>query len=56
MFLAGGRLYIADRVDGVLRSVQWTAGAPVDGTLTTVSSPGTDGQDWRARSTFLYAP
>ena len=56
MFLAGGRLYVADRVDGVLRSVQWSGGAPVDGTLTTVSGLGTDGQDWRARSTFLYAP
>lgn len=55
MFLANGRLYIADRLDGNLRSVQWTAGQPVNGTLSTVSGPGVDGNDWRARSLFLLA-
>ncbi len=60
MFLAGGQLYVADRLDGTLRMVSWN-GTGVTGSATQISGPGgpgagQDGQDWRARSTFLLAP
>ncbi|MQA80477.1 MAG: PKD domain-containing protein [Streptosporangiales bacterium] len=54
LFLAAGRLYYGDSVDGNLRSVAWTNGAPA-GTSTVVSGPGVDGNDWRSSSMFLYA-
>jgi PKD repeat protein len=55
-FLAGGKLYVADRVTGSLTRIDWANGAPVAGTATVVSSPALDGGDWRARGLFLYAP
>ena len=54
-FLARGRLYLANRVDGSLTSVGWANGAPVAGTATIVSSPASDGADWRTRALFLLA-
>ena len=52
-------LYIADRVDGNLRSVPWSAGAPV-GSPTFVSGPAApapNNVNWGVlRSLFLYAP
>lgn len=51
MFLTGGDLYFG-RSDGTLGKVAWSSGAP-SGAVQTVA---TTGHDWRARSTFLYAP
>lgn len=54
MFLANGSLYVADRTTGELRSVGWNGSTPT-GSATVISGPAADGQDWRARSLFLYA-
>ncbi len=55
MFLAGDRLFVSNRVDGTLRSVQWLQSAPT-GAVTQVSGPGVDANVWNTRSVFLYAP
>jgi hypothetical protein len=58
MFVAGGQLYIASSSDGNLRKIDWNSGAgTVSGSLSApVSGPTTgDGNDYRARGTFLYA-
>ncbi|MGI8532179.1 MAG: PKD domain-containing protein [Geodermatophilaceae bacterium] len=52
MFLSGGNLYWASRVDGNLRRVAFTNGAP-SGASTVVSGPTVDGTDWRTRVMFL---
>jgi PKD repeat protein len=47
----------ADKATGNLHSVSWNNGAPDAGTDQTVSGPGIDGVDWRARGLFaLSAP
>lgn len=46
MFLAGNRLYFTDRTTNELRSVAWSAKAPVAGTGTVVSGPSVDGTTW----------
>ena len=57
MFQVGGYLYVASSADGNLRRYAWSSatGTPAAGG-TVVSGPGTDGQDWRARGAFAYAP
>ena len=52
MFLSGANLYWASRVDGNLRRVDFTNGAP-SGASTVVSGPTVDGTDWRTRVMFL---
>ena len=55
MFVAGGTLYVVDRTTGQLRSVGWD-GASLDRLGDRDQRPGRgQRQDWRARSTFLYA-
>jgi len=58
MFQVGGNLYVASSADGNLRRYQWNsaAGTPTAGTGTIVSGPAVDGQNWRARGAFAYAP
>lgn len=53
-FLANGKLYYSDNIDGVLRSVQWADGA-VPGTAAVVSGPLVDGRSWGSGSLFLNA-
>ncbi len=55
-FLAGGKLYVANRTNGSLTRIDWAGGAPVAGTAVVVSSPALDGGDWRSRAMFLFAP
>lgn len=55
MFLDNGRLYVADRDSGQLRSVAWARGE-FNGPATVVSGPTLDGHDWRARGSFILAP
>jgi hypothetical protein len=52
-FLSGSTLYYTT-ADGVLHTVQWSGNQPV-GSVTDVSGPGIDGQDWRARGLFLFS-
>ncbi len=52
-FLSGSTLYYANRADGTLHTVSFSAGV-VSGTDTVVSGPSVDGNDWRARSLFAY--
>jgi PKD repeat protein len=56
MFLVDGKLYTA-MTSGDLVAHDWNsaAGLPVPGTATTVSGPGVDGQDWRARGAVVVA-
>lgn len=54
MFLEDGTLYVVDRTTGQLRSVGWDGSQPT-GSASVISGPAVDGQDWRARSTVLYA-
>ena len=53
MFVSGGQLYTADRVNGTLSRRAWVNGAP-SGTATVVSGPAIDGADWRARAIWLH--
>lgn len=55
LFLDGANLFVGDSATGELRSVGWSGGA-LQGTATVVSGPGVDGNDWRARGTFILAP
>jgi hypothetical protein len=52
IFASGGSLYMTSRVTGTLSRVNWVNGAP-SGSFTTVSGPGIDGVDWRARAVFV---
>ncbi|MGH3241232.1 MAG: PKD domain-containing protein [Spirillospora sp.] len=51
MFVAGGKLYWASKASGDLKSVEFTGGEPVAGTVKTADSTG----DWRAKALFLLA-
>ena len=53
MFMADGNLYTSDTSGNLVRRA-WssTTGLPTGG-ATTVSGPGIDGQDWRARDAFV---
>jgi hypothetical protein len=53
-FLSGGSLYYASRVDGSLHRVAFAGGATNPATDTVVSSPSSDGNDWRSRGMFLF--
>src|SRR5439155_20824622 len=50
MFQAGNKIYWAGSTDGNLRSMTFTGGLPVAGTVQTLSTPGID---WRSRGMFL---
>jgi hypothetical protein len=52
VFIAGGKLYLVSRASGNLGRMDWANGTP-SGTLTTVSGPTINGQDWRAKVTFV---
>ncbi|MFN7151219.1 MAG: PKD domain-containing protein, partial [Microthrixaceae bacterium] len=56
MFMVDGKLYTA-MTSGELVAHDWNsaAGLPVPGTASTVSGPGIDGQDWRARGAVVVA-
>lgn len=54
LFLNGGTLYQATTA-GNLSAVGWNSGS-LTGNASTVSGPGTDGQNWNARGLFLYGP
>ncbi len=53
--LSGSTLYYANSGDGTLHTVAFTAGTVDSSTDTTVSGPSIDGNDWRARSLFVWA-
>ena len=50
--MSGNNLYMASRATGNLVRLQWNGGAPA-GPATTVSGPTINGQDWRAKVTFI---
>jgi hypothetical protein len=52
-FLVGSSLYFANSGTGTLSRIQWANNATVTGTRATVSGPGVDGNDWRARGLVL---
>jgi hypothetical protein len=54
MVLSGSTLWYANRADGTLHSLPFVNGAPDSTQDTTVSGPAIDGDDWRARSLFLF--
>jgi PKD repeat protein len=54
MFVAGGKLYYASRIDGNLRSVTFSGGT-VSGSPSVVSGPAVDGVNWTNRALFLAA-
>lgn len=57
MFTTGEEIYWSDTA-GRLRKMGWEDGplsdTPVPGTATQISGPGVDGNNWAARSLFLY--
>jgi PKD repeat protein len=53
MFLASGWLYLV-RTDGSLTRVQWSDGAMVAGTVSTVSGPAVDGVSWTGAASFVF--
>ena len=53
-FINNGSLYVASRIDGALRRVNFS-NSVLSGAATTVSGPLVDGSDWRTRGLFLYA-
>ncbi len=55
MFIDAGRLFVGDSTTGQLRRVAWSGGA-MSGTASVISGPAVDGNDWRARGTFILAP
>ncbi len=56
MFYSNGHIYFADRKTGDLKRVDFD-GTSVDGaSLTSVSGPGIDGNDWASRGLFLAGP
>ncbi|HZN17431.1 MAG TPA: malectin domain-containing carbohydrate-binding protein [Micromonosporaceae bacterium] len=52
VFVSGDKLYQVSRSTGNLSRQDWVSGAPA-GSPVTVSGPGVDGQDWRARAVFI---
>ena len=62
MFQVDDYLYVASSIDGNLRRYSWTSAGAVQGNLpiagsgVVVSGPLVDGQNWRARGVFAYAP
>jgi Malectin domain len=55
LFVDNGKLYVGDSATGELRSVGWANGQ-LSGSASVVSGPNVDGNDWRARGTFILAP
>ena len=57
MFMVDNQLYTSSSNGNLVRRT-WnpSTGLPVSGTNETVSGPNIDGEDWRARDTFNYAP
>ena len=55
MFIDAGRLFVGDSTTGQLRRVAWSGGA-MSGTASVISGPAVDGNDWRARGSFILAP
>jgi PKD repeat protein len=55
LFLADDKLFVGSST-GTLTRFDWDGTSPVSGTGVVVSGPAIDGQDWRARDAFLYAP
>ena len=53
---SAGQLLYANSTDGSLRSMPFVDGVPDQSHETILSSPARDGNDWRARSLFLYGP
>jgi hypothetical protein len=52
MFVAGTRIYVVNRVSGVLFVWDWNNGAPGANPVP-ISGPTIDGQNWRGRSLFV---
>jgi PKD repeat protein len=55
LFLVDAQLFVSSST-GVLSRFAWNGTTPVAGTGVQVSGPGIDGQDWRARDAFVFAP
>lgn len=53
MALSGSTLYYANKNDGTLHSMPFVNGTPNGNNDTTISGPGIDGNDWRARGLFI---
>ncbi len=53
MFIADGNLYTSDTSGNLVRRAWSSATGLPTGGATTVSGPGIDGQDWRARDAFV---
>ncbi|HEX2307266.1 MAG TPA: PKD domain-containing protein [Jatrophihabitantaceae bacterium] len=56
MFLSGSTLYWASKTDGALHSVPFSNSTVSTTGDSVVSSPSTDGNDWRSRNLFAYGP
>lgn len=52
-FVDGDTFYYVTRNDGVMHRSDWTNGTAISGTSLSVSGPGIDGVDWRAKAIFL---
>lgn len=52
-FVAASSFYYVTRTDGVMHRADWANGTAVSGTSVSVSGPGIDGVDWRAKALFL---
>lgn len=52
VFISGGNLYTVSRASGDLTKQTFTGGVP-GGSAATVSGPGVDGVDWRAKGVFV---
>ena len=52
-FVAGGTFYYVTRSDGVMHRADWANGTAISGSSVSVSGPGIDGVDWRAKALFL---
>lgn len=53
LLLVHGSVYVGSALDGNLRRLHWSHGAP-SGSATVVSGPSGDGTDWRGYGLFLY--
>ncbi len=56
MFMVDDQLYTSSSSGNLVRRAWNPATGLPTGSATTVSGPGIDGQDWRARDAFDYAP
>ena len=56
MFMVDNQLYTSSSSGNLVRRAWNPATGLPTGSATTVSGPGIDGQDWRARDAFNYAP